>query len=113
MTNKEIKADIIAACEEFQAEGYRVITGEYCDYEDAPCGGCALAAVAFVHGGIEPVRGEGDRIIEFVSARYGWFKGECEQFTDGYDDINRIGGPLNQIGHAIRDEVQPVEAGML
>lgn len=113
MTNDEIKTDIIEACEQFQADGYRVIYGSFTAEYDEPCGGCALAAVASVHGDIEPIKGSGDEIAEFVCARYGWSQQELCQFYDGFDDINRIGGALNELGRAVRNEVHPVEAGTL
>lgn len=119
MTNDEIKRDIIEACEEFQAEGYRLIRGSFFGLEDEPCGGCALAAVAYVHGGIEPVEDEDDedRIPKFAQARYGWSDAELEAFVNGYDAITRLSAdenhPLYAVGRAVCDEVHPVEAGTL
>lgn len=108
MTFDEIKQDIVEACEDFQAAGYLLIKGLYATERDEPCGGCALTAVAFVHGGMIPEYGEADRVIKFACKRYGWDKGECESFVSGYDATASSGmGPLAGLGCAVRDEANP------
>lgn len=107
MTNDEIKNDIVTACEDFQAAGYLLVKGTYATEKDEPCGGCALTAVAFVHGGVKPKYGQADRIIAFACKRYGWDKDQCTKFVDGYDDLMSDDDELIVLGRAVRDDVQP------
>jgi hypothetical protein len=109
MTIDEIRADIVAACEEFQAAGYLLVQGTYATLKDEPCGGCALTAVAFVHGGIVPKDNQAHRVLAFAGKRYGWNEKQCEEFINGYDSNYSAEGELGTLGDAVRVEVMPTE----
>lgn len=114
MTLDEIKMDIVAACSEFRAAGYEVVTKDYAKTdtgtcEGKVCGGCALTAVLVTRGKkpLAAPRWIGVDAEGFAALRYGWNEREIGDFVRGFDGDHRgyMPGPTYELGRAVRAEV--------